>query len=82
MLVLMSDAVPSIEVILDRFRAYRREAGLSLSAFALAAGLSRSALMGMDAADWSPGGDTIRALEGVVGNWRVGDPVPEKARVA
>ena len=71
----MADPVPSLEEILARFRAYRREAGLSLSAFALAAGLSRSALMGMDAPDWSPGGDTIRALEAVVGNWRQGEPV-------
>lgn len=85
----MDDAVPSLEEILDRFRAFRREAGLSLSAFALAAGLSRAALGGMDAPDWKPGSDTIRALEQLVGpTWKSGDPVPEtiakpsKARAA
>lgn len=79
----MEDPVPSLQEILDRFRAFRREAGLSLSAFALAAGLSRSALMGMEAAEWSPGGDTIRALEQLVGpTWKPGEPVPESVKSA
>lgn len=77
----MEDAFPSLQEILDRFRAFRREGGLSLSAFAQAAGLSRSALMGMDASEWSPGGGTIRALEQLVGpTWKSGDPVPDSVK--
>jgi hypothetical protein len=71
---------PSLDDLLARLRAYRREAGLSYSSFALKAGLSRAALIGMDEADWSPSGDTIRALERLVEDWRPGDrpaAVPE-----
>lgn len=68
---------PDVNAMLDRFRSYRQAAGLSLSAFALKAGLSRSALAGMDRDDWSPTADTLRALESVVGDWQPGEPVPE-----
>lgn len=71
---------PEIGAVLARVRAYRKAAGLSLSAFALNAGLSRSALNGMDDEDWSPTSDTLKNIEATIPTgWHEGEPVPEKA---
>ncbi|MCW5737340.1 MAG: helix-turn-helix transcriptional regulator [Enhydrobacter sp.] len=70
-------APSDINAILERLRVYRRAAGLSLSGFAIKAGLSRSALGAMDREDWSPTADTIRAMEQLIpSGWKVGDPIP------
>ncbi|WP_425065589.1 hypothetical protein [Reyranella sp.] len=80
---------PSLGPVLERLQAYRKAADLSYSRLARLAGLSRAALLGMDAEDWSPSSTTIRAIESLIpSTWRVGDPVPEtiakpgKARAA
>ena len=72
---------PSLGPVLKRLQAYRKAAELSYSALAQNAGLSRAALLGMDADDWSPSGKTIRAIEKLIPpGWRVGDPLPEPKR--
>lgn len=51
--------------------------------FATAAGVSEATLRGIDADDWNPTVRTLERLEALIPEgWRVGDPVPEKARVA
>lgn len=71
---------PEIGAVLARVRAFRKAAELSLSAFALQAGLSRSALNGMDKDDWSPTSDTLKSIEAIIpAVWREGDPVPAPA---
>ena len=71
------DTQPQIDAILNRLRAYRKAAGLSYSALAQKAGLSRAALMGMDDEGWGPTSTTIRAVEAVIlAEWRPGDALP------
>jgi len=70
---------PSLAPVLKRLQAYRKAANLSYSALAQGAGLSRAALLGMDAADWSPSSTTIRAIERLIpSGWRAGEPLPER----
>lgn len=72
---------PQIDAILNRLRAYRKAAGLSYSALAQRAGLSRAALMGMDDDDWGPTSATIRAVEAVIlPGWQPGDAASADAR--
>lgn len=74
---LQMDTHPQIDAILNRLRAYRKAAGLSYSALAQKAGLSRAALMGMDDESWGPTSTTIRAVEGVIlAAWQPGDVLP------
>lgn len=71
---------PEISAVLARVRAYRKAAELSYSAFALRAGMSRAALVGMDKDDWSPTSDTLKSIEAIIpAGWREGDPVPAPA---
>jgi transcriptional regulator with XRE-family HTH domain len=71
---------PDFDRVLDRLRAWRKAAGESYSGLALRAGLSRAALLDMDGGDWSPSGDTIRAIEALIPRgWQAGDAVPGRA---
>lgn len=56
----------TLDSVLSRVRAYRQAEGLSFSALAMRAGLSRSALVGMDDPDWSPTATTLRAIEALM----------------
>ena len=68
---------PRLDTILNRLRAFRRAAGLSMSGLALHAGLSRAALVGIDDEDWSPSSTTVRALEDLIpADWKEGEPLP------
>lgn len=67
-----------LDAVLARLRAFRKAADLSLSALALAAGLSRAALRGMDDADWAPTSSTIRAVERLIpAGWGEGEALSE-----
>ena len=71
---------PDLDRVLHRLRAYRKAAGLSYSALAQRAGLSRAALLGMDARDWSPSSATIRAIASLIpDDWRPGEALPRKS---
>jgi transcriptional regulator with XRE-family HTH domain len=60
-----------IEQTIERVRVYRRETGVSRSAFARQAGLGPNALSAMDRPDWSPNADTLRKLEALIpSDWR------------
>jgi len=52
-----------IDLLLNRVRGFRKSAGISKSALARRAGLSRAALQFMDADHWSPTADTLRCVE-------------------
>jgi len=80
-MVTAMETQPSLGPVLKRIQAYRKAADLSYSALAQSAGLSRAALLGMDAPDWSPSSTTIRAIEKLIPpGWRVGDPIPAPRR--
>lgn len=72
------DAQPEIDALLGRLKAYRKAAGLSRSALAQQAGLSRAALVGMDEPKWGPTSATIRAVEAIIpSGWQPGQPLPD-----
>lgn len=71
-----ASGAPQLDAVLQRLRAWRQATGLSYSALALKAGLSRSALVGMDRENWTPSGATIRAVERLMPDgWREGEPI-------
>ena len=57
---------PTLEGVLDRIRAYRKEKGLSQAKFAQRADIHPNVLSGMDGEDWAPARRTIEALERVI----------------
>jgi hypothetical protein len=77
----MADAPPppTMSAVLARLRAYREATGESLSGLALRAGLSRSALLGMDDVNWSPTSTTVEAVEKLIPKgWQAGHPLPAR----
>jgi len=67
-----------LDAVLARLRAFRKAADLSQSALALAAGLSRATLRGIDDADWAPTSSTIRAVERLIPTgWGEGEALSE-----
>lgn len=55
-----------IDKSIQRVRAYRCHAGLSVNALAVKAGMAESTLRRMDRPDWSPTADTLRRLEAII----------------
>lgn len=75
------ESQPALRPVLNRLREYRKAADLSYSALAKLAGLSRAALLGMDAKGWGPTSATILAIEALIpADWQPGTPLPDTKR--
>ena len=58
---------PSIQAVLDRIRAFKRETKLSHAEMARRAGLAgHTTLLGMEDEGWNPRSDTLRKLEVII----------------
>ena len=56
----------TIDLALERVRAFASHKGWAPSRFAVEAGLSNMALRGMHKPDWSPSAATLRKLEALI----------------
>ena len=74
---------PDLAAVLDRIRGWASANEWKPATFARMAGVAESVTRDMDESGWGPSSNSIRRLEALIPEgWRVGDPVPEKARVA
>jgi len=66
--------------VLARIRAFAEARGWPPGRLAREAGLSDTVTRGMEQADWSPSGSSVRVLERLIpGDWKPGDPLPPGA---
>nr|GGI00104.1 hypothetical protein GCM10011355_27610 [Aquisalinus luteolus] len=57
----------TVENVIERIRAYKRETGISLDAFAKQAGLGgETSLRNFNKPEWSPTANTLRMLEAII----------------
>jgi len=79
----MSSDVTNFTATLDRIRAWAKVNNWTPARLAGEAGLTDKATRGMDDADWTPSGSSIRAFEKIIpDHWMPGDPLPREKRVA
>ncbi|MGL4966135.1 MAG: helix-turn-helix domain-containing protein [Inquilinus sp.] len=66
----------TVDTAIQRVREFRRSQGWALNRLATAAGLRESTIRKLDADDWNPTADTLRALEQVVDAVEAGEGAP------
>lgn len=74
---------PDLAAVLDRIRGWAEANEWKPATLARMAGVAESVTRDMDEPTWGPSSNSIRRFEALIPEgWRVGDPIPEKARVA